>query len=233
MEQKSKVIAKKNLYLILLAVAIAAVVIAVIIAIASNSKTQNFSEVSAKLSNSSTTKSTSEIPSGGDKSATTVDKSDDDSDDPGSKVPTKPTDVQIVFANPVEGGKVINNYTAASVAYNKTLGIYTGHLALDIGGEEGSNVLAVYDGVIKDIKTEYLTGTTVTIEHGDSLVTEYNSIETIDSLAVGQKVEKGEAIGQISTNNLQEKADGAHLHFAVYENGVKVDPAKYLTIGEK
>ncbi|MBQ3166493.1 MAG: M23 family metallopeptidase, partial [Clostridia bacterium] len=75
--------------------------------------------------------------------------------------------------------------------------------------------------------------TTVTIDHGKGLKTVYNSIEPIEGLASGQKVEKGQVIGKVSTNNKQEYKDGPHLHFEVWENGESISPLKYLTVEEK
>lgn len=147
--------------------------------------------------------------------------------------PVKPQEIKFIM--PVENGKVIQEYTAASVAYNKTLNIFTGHLALDITAEEGKsgNVLCVYDGEVESVTTAYLTGTTVRIKHENGLVTVYNSIEAGDNIVVGKKIKQGDVIGKISDNNKQEYKDGAHLHFEVYENGEKIDPYKYLDSGEK
>ncbi|MBO5926497.1 MAG: M23 family metallopeptidase, partial [Clostridia bacterium] len=90
-----------------------------------------------------------------------------------------------------------------------------------------------YQGVIEEITTGKLEGTTVTIDHGNGLKSVYNSIEINEDLAVGQSVDKGESIGVISTNNRLEYKDGPHLHFEVLENGEKVDPFKYLLTEEK
>lgn len=144
-----------------------------------------------------------------------------------------PTVKEIAFILPVEDGELIKEYTDATVVYNKTLGVYTGHLALDIGGAENANVLAAFDGKVESIKSAYLEGTTVTVDHGNGLKTVYNSLEVSDDLNVGDVLSKGAIIGVISTNNRQEYKDGAHLHFEVWENGIKISPYKYLTINEK
>ncbi len=231
MEQKTKGISKKNIYLILLSLAIVAVVIAVTIAIANSSSSQvDASKSSSKSTVTSTTKST--VTS---KSTTTSSNKVETStpSSSGTSENTKPTDAPIVFTSPVSGGYLLTEYTQASVVYNQTLGIYTGHMGIDIAGEENAKVFAVYDGEIESITTSYLTGTTVTISHGDGLTTVYNSIETVDALSEGQAVSKGQEIGVISTNNRQEYKDGAHLHFEVKENGKNIDPFKYLDIDGK
>ena len=61
----------------------------------------------------------------------------------------------------------------------------------------------------------------------------YNSIEVNEDIVIGKTLNKGDAIGVISTNNKLEYKDGAHLHFEVLENGEKIDPYKYLLTEEK
>ena len=143
----------------------------------------------------------------------------------------QPTVSVIIFDMPVSGGSVIKDYVGASVVYNQTLGLYSGHKAIDFGAEEGAQVVCVYDGVIESVEISKVNGTSVTINHGNGLKSVYNSIEALDSLQQGATIYKGEVLGYVSTNNKTEHLDGAHLHFEVWENGEKVDPNKYL-IGE-
>ena len=144
----------------------------------------------------------------------------------------KPVVSVIVFDMPVNG-TIIKEYVAAGVVYNQTLGVYTGHKAIDFAAEEGALVSACYDGVIESITSGKLEGTTLTIDHGNGLKTVYNSIEVDENISVGNRISKGDTIGTVSTNNRKEFKDGAHLHFEVLENGVKINPEKYLLIEEK
>ena len=145
----------------------------------------------------------------------------------------KPVVEVITFLNPVSGGAVMKSYTDSTVVFSNTLGIYTGHLGIDFTGVEGANVIAVYKGVVKEIYTSYLQGTTIKIEHGNGLVTVYNSVEALEGLSVGQTVKQGDVIAYVSDNNKQEYKDGPHLHFEVYENGSKISPYKYLAVSDK
>ena len=137
----------------------------------------------------------------------------------------KPT--AIIFDMPVSG-EIIKDYVGASVVYNQTLGLYTGHKAIDFAAEEGATVSCVYDGVIESIEVSKINGTSVTVDHGNGLKTVYNSIEANEDLIEGMTVMKGQALGGVSTNNKTEYLDGAHLHFEVLLNGEKVDPAPYF-----
>ena len=145
----------------------------------------------------------------------------------------KPTQTVITFAVPVDNATVSCDYTAVSLVYNKTLNVYTGHLAIDFSAEYGTSVKAVYAGTVESITTSYLTGTTVTIDHGNNLKSVYNSIDVVEGLSQGASVSQGFVIGYVTDNNRQEYKDGPHLHFEVWENGQKISPYKYLQISEK
>ncbi len=162
--------------------------------------------------------------------------------DPADDVPTpvnEPTDVPevpvvkiISFIMPVEKATAVDDYTE-TLAYNSTLKRFEAHKAIDFFAEDGAPVYAAYDGVISDVQTTLLTGTTVTIDHGNGLFTVYNSLADGDKVFVGQSVKQGVEIGAASTSNRQESSEGAHLHFQVIENGEVINPAKYLALEEK
>ena len=178
-----------------------------------------------------------ENPNDDNENQTPQEKPDDTPTDKPNDTPTEkpddtPTATVIVFDMPVNG-TIIKEYVAAGVVYNQTLGVYTGHKAIDFAAEEGALVSACYDGVIESITSGKLEGTTLTIDHGNGLKTIYNSIEVDENISVGNRISKGDTIGTVSTNNRKEFKDGAHLHFEVLENGVKINPEKYLLIEEK
>ena len=150
---------------------------------------------------------------------------------PEDDINSEPTVSVIEFIMPVKDATVIKDYVGASVVYNQTLGLYSGHKAIDFASTEGADVYCVYDGVIESVQTSKVNGTTIVIDHGNGLKTVYNSIEATEHLQEGLTVNKGEVIGQVSDNNKTEYLDGAHLHFEVIKNGEKIDPTEYL-IGE-
>ncbi len=162
----------------------------------------------------------------------------DNTDDNGEKEPEPttnpevPTVKTVSFILPVENYTTVCLYTDA-LAFNQSLNRYSSHKAIDFMGEEGTKVFCVYDGVIKSVENSLLTGVTVTIDHGDGLYTVYNSVLDGEKVTVGQAVKQGDVIGVISTTNRQEYKDGAHLHFETIENGVSINPEKYLTLDNK
>ncbi len=157
---------------------------------------------------------------------------DTPTDNPTQPEPDLPASTSIIFIMPVENPTTIGEYSE-SMVFNSTLGRFSAHMAIDFFADEGTDVLAVYDGEISKIENTLLKGTTITIDHGNGLYTIYNSLADGDSVSVGQKVKQGDVIGQVSLTNRQEYKSGAHLHFEVIENGENIDPGKYLAFEEK
>ena len=146
--------------------------------------------------------------------------------------PSNPVSTPITFILPVENCSKIGEYSEQMV-FNSTLGRFSAHMAMDFFAEEGTKVFAVYDGTVESVTNEFLTGTTVIIDHGNGLKTVYNSLLDGENVVVGQRVKTGDVIGEVSLSNRQEYNDGAHLHFQVLEDGESIDPIKYLNFNEK
>lgn len=213
MKKSVKTFFKQNAFYLILALIICLGTVIGAIAIAKNNS--NSSLVFNQISSSEESSSASE-------------ESSSKSDEP---TPT-PTPTVIMFSVPVKGGVAFKEFTDNTVVFNETLGSYTGHMGVDFKGEENADVLCAYDGVISSIETSYLYGTVITVDHGNSLYTTYSSLEADENLTVGQSLKTGDVLGQISTTHKQEYKDGAHLHFEVIENGVKVNPFNYLVLDE-
>ncbi len=161
----------------------------------------------------------------------------DDNEDPvgnpdDTEEPEKPVVDVISFVMPVENATEIKEYSDTMV-FNSTLNRFTAHMAVDFFADEGTPVYAVEDGTVESVTNGILEGVTVTIDHGDGLKTVYNSLADPDEVYVGQKVTRGQKIGEVSVTNRQEYKDGAHLHFEVIEDGETINPSKYLTFDEK
>ena len=78
-----------------------------------------------------------------------------------------------------------------------------------------------------------LSGTEITVDHGNGLKSVYRFVTETDGLKVGAEVKKGDVIATVAEATGNEYKDGAHLHFEILENGKSVDPALHLTLNEK
>lgn len=132
---------------------------------------------------------------------------------------------------PLESVSVVNDF---GFYHNKTLNNYYEHKGVDFTAEVGTEVLAADDGVIVTIyRDDVLTGTEITIDHGDGVKTVYRFVDVAEGISVGTDVKKGDVIATVAEATGEEYKDGAHLHFEVMKSGQQVDPATYLTFEEK
>lgn len=138
----------------------------------------------------------------------------------------------IVFEAPVAAVDIGCDYSMDALVWNSTLKHYAVHNGIDFKGEDGTNVLCVYDGVVSAVEYDMLSGYTVTVKHNDSLYTSYGSLNE-PTVKVGKTVRKGEVIGTMGNTSSREYSMGPHLHFSVYENDRAIDPYKYMNIAGK
>lgn len=130
---------------------------------------------------------------------------------------------------PLEGD-VKTGFAADRLVYNKSLKEWRTHPAIDIAGEAGADVKCAYAGTIADIKTDPYYGLTIIVDHGNDLKTVYCGLAINSEVTVGSTVSAGDVLGKLGAGVFIEKADGAHLHFEVIQNGKKVDPSLFLDI---
>ena len=105
---------------------------------------------------------------------------------------------------------------------------YPGHKGMDIAGPWGTPVVAAADGQVIEANNYdswgYSWGYYVLIYHNGTYSTRYAHLSSV-AVSTGQYVTAGTVIGyEGDTGNVT----GPHLHFEVYENGSRVDPALFL-----
>lgn len=101
-------------------------------------------------------------------------------------------------------------------------GRYTHHNGIDFGG--GGPIVASLPGTVTINSYNSGWGNYVKIDHGNGLQTLYAHLSSAN-VSVGQSVSAGQQIGIMGTTGM---STGIHLHFEVYKNGVRVNPAPYL-----
>lgn len=144
-----------------------------------------------------------------------------------------PTGTEVVsFGLPLNNFTIIKGYSSEDLQYNATMNQWEAHKAVDLYSED-TRVLAVLDGVVASIETTYENGTTITISHNDGITSVYSSLAENVTVAKGDKVTRGQKIGEISSNASNEAKDGAHLHFELLKDGKKVDPSNYIALENK
>ena len=99
------------------------------------------------------------------------------------------------------------------------------HVGLDIAGPEGAPVRAPAAGVVRLAEPDlFFLGGTVILDHGHGVTTLYAHLSAVGARP-GQRLAAGTALGRIGKTG---RVTGAHLHFALYWQGIALDPAGLL-----
>jgi murein DD-endopeptidase MepM/ murein hydrolase activator NlpD len=99
------------------------------------------------------------------------------------------------------------------------------HGGIDQRGALGTPIHAAAAGVVKIVQPFNVLGGTVAIDHGQGLETMYLHMSKLN-VAVGDHVAKGAVIGYVGATG---RANGPHLHWVVYVNGVPQNPQQWVT----
>lgn len=120
----------------------------------------------------------------------------------------------------------VDLYEVTSPYGERTLNYHEG---IDISGPnaEGCLVVAGAGGTVTEAGYSLGGyGNYVIIDHGNGIETLYgHMLDNSLRVSAGDRIEKGEVLGQVGNTGY---SFGAHLHFEVRINGIKVNPAPYL-----
>lgn len=132
---------------------------------------------------------------------------------------------------PVDG-TVIKEHDLLHAVYSATMNDYRVHRGIDIEAELGSDVVSVADGVIMEIGADPFMGTTVTVDHGDGLISVYKNLapELADGIKVGNEISAGSVIGSVGESAIIEIADEPHLHLELTLKDEPIDPSELLDV---
>ena len=145
----------------------------------------------------------------------------------------KPTSTGVMsFSVPMENAVIVKDFADDRLQHNSTLERWEIHLAVDLTSEN-NNVFSVCDGIVASIESNSLEGCIVTIKHDDGFVSVYSSLNDDVLVKEGDKVAKGQKIGQASDSASNEVNTGSHLHFVLMKDGLEVDPNNYLDLQNK
>jgi murein DD-endopeptidase MepM/ murein hydrolase activator NlpD len=98
------------------------------------------------------------------------------------------------------------------------------HSGVDIGAEQGTEVVACNSGVVVFAQELYLSGKTIIIDHGFGLYSMYFHLSEM-RVAEGDQVEIGHCIGLVGATG---RVTGPHLHWGIRLLKARVDPESLL-----
>lgn len=99
------------------------------------------------------------------------------------------------------------------------------HSGLDIAAPKGAPVQAPASGTVVDVGNYFFNGNTVLVDHGQGLISGYFHLNKT-LVAIGDSVTQGQQIAEIGATG---RVTGPHLHWNIYLNRTKVDPAFFIS----
>lgn len=132
---------------------------------------------------------------------------------------------------PVDGA-IVWNFAIDQLLYSRTLDHWTTHAGIDIAADLGAEVRTVLAGTVDEVYEDDQLGWTVTVLHTNNRKSIYANLDPAISVAVGQKLNAGDAIGKIGASAAAECGEVSHLHFGFLVDNVAVNPTDYVTIAQ-
>ena len=108
--------------------------------------------------------------------------------------------------------------------YHPILKVLRPHTGIDISAQKGTPVYATADGVVSRQTPGSGYGIAIIIDHGYSYQTLYAHLSK-KAVKPGERVTRGQIIGYVGNTGLSL---GAHLHYEVIKDGVRVNPVHYF-----
>ena len=149
---------------------------------------------------------------------------------PPSQSATQPTEKKVLkTAAPVDG-QTMQSYAMDCLSYNETTRDWRVHNGVDIGAQEGTQVMAAAEGTVIAVYEDDTMGYTVEIRHEGGYTTRYASLAENLSVKEGDTVKLGQVIGCVGDTALVESVIGPHVHFSVTYQDTPMDPSDFLNL---
>ena len=149
---------------------------------------------------------------------------------PPSQSATQPTEKKVLkTAAPVDG-QTMQSYAMDCLSYNETTRDWRVHNGVDIGAQEGTQVMAAAEGTVIAVYEDDTMGYTVEIRHEGGYTTRYASLAENLSVKEGDTVKLGQVIGCVGDTALVESVIGPHVHFSVTYQDAPMDPGDFLNL---
>ena len=133
-------------------------------------------------------------------------------------------DAEMVW--PVEG-EILKEYSPDKTIYFETLDQYKCNPALMIKADVNQEVVGAFGGTVESVTEDSVNGTMITVDMGNGYKAVYGQMKDVN-VKEGDKVVKGQAIGDVAQPTKYYTEEGSHLYFGMTKDGTPVDPQNYL-----
>ncbi len=104
------------------------------------------------------------------------------------------------------------------------------HSGIDITNDEGTQIVATADGIVKTTDYSDELGRYIEIDHQNGHKTRYTHLSKEKGILVkkGEKVVRGQVIGHMGRTGISIKAIAPHIMYSVEHHGTFVNPEDYF-----
>lgn len=124
-------------------------------------------------------------------------------------------------------GDVILPYSMDTTVYYATLEAYKCNPGMLIAGNEGTNVVSAFDGVVESVVEDKEHGTIVKVNMGNGYICSYGQLMNL-CVVEGDHVVLGQTLGELAPVTSYYTEEGTHLYFEMTKDGQPVNPIIYI-----
>ncbi len=135
-------------------------------------------------------------------------------------------DEPVIFYSPISLS-IGADYSMGVPVFSATMNDYRTHNGVDFKGVKGENVRTTGRGTVVSVEKSAVWGNTVSIDHGNGIVSTISGLADEALISVGAELSEGTVIGVVGDIPI-EGADEAHVHLEMRLNGELVDPLEIM-----
>ena len=134
------------------------------------------------------------------------------------------TDDYIPSISPIDKSKLKRVASGYGMRMHPILKVKNMHSGVDFSAEQGTEIKATADGVIREAEYDDKFGYYVFIDHQSEFSTAYMHMASY-IVKPGEAVKKGQVIGYVGNTGISK---APHLHYEIMKDGEHVNPGDYI-----
>ena len=143
---------------------------------------------------------------------------------------TEQEKAKTVYSTPLSL-EIGRDYSRGVPVFSPTMKDYRTHNGVDFLGMAGDTVRPIAQGEVLSVTHDPLWGYSVTVDHGDGVVSKISGLSDRDLPEAGAYVHENAVIGRVGEVPV-EADEASHIHLEVRVNGVLADPLELMGLTE-
>lgn len=136
----------------------------------------------------------------------------------------------IVYSSPLSL-EIGRDFSRGVPVFSPTTKDYRTHNGVDFLGMAGDTVSPIARGEVLSVTHDPLWGYSVTVDHGNGIVSKISGLSENDLPEAGAYVHEDAVIGRVGTVPIEEN-EATHIHLEVRVDGKLVDPLELMGLAE-